>query len=117
MLDIKFIRENLDLVKKSTKEKGYKIDVDEAIRLDDERKSVLVKVEALRQRRNEIAAKMKGGKPDAALIEEGKNLKSELAASEAELSEATWVRREDIPEYETDVSISCCLIEDFRRGN
>ena len=25
MLDIKFIRENLDLVKKSTKEKGYKI--------------------------------------------------------------------------------------------
>ena len=35
---------------------------------------------------------------------------------EAELSEAMWVRREDIPEYETDVSISCCLIENFRRG-
>ena len=33
-----------------------------------------------------------------------------------ELSEAMWVKREDIPEYETDVSISCCLIEDFRRG-
>lgn len=31
-----------------------------------------------------------------------------------ELSEAMWVKREDIPEYETDVSISCCLIEDFR---
>lgn len=88
MLDIKFIRENLDLVKKSTKEKGYKIDVDEAVKLDDERKSILAKVEALRQRRNEIAAKMKGGKPDAALIEEGKNLKSELAVGEAELSAA-----------------------------
>ena len=35
---------------------------------------------------------------------------------EAELSEALWVKREDIPEYETDVSISCCLIENFRRG-
>ena len=35
---------------------------------------------------------------------------------EAELSEAMWVRREDIPEYETDVSISCCLIENFRQG-
>ena len=35
---------------------------------------------------------------------------------EAELSEAMWVKREDIPEYETDVSISCCLIENFRRG-
>ena len=33
-----------------------------------------------------------------------------------ELSEAMWVQREDIPEYETDVSISCCLIENFRRG-
>ena len=36
---------------------------------------------------------------------------------EAELSEAMWVRREDIPEYETDVSISCCLIENFRRAH
>ena len=35
---------------------------------------------------------------------------------EAELSKALWVRRKDIPEYETDVSISCCLIENFRRG-
>ena len=34
----------------------------------------------------------------------------------SELSEAMWVKREDIPEYETDVSISCCLIENFRRG-
>ena len=34
-----------------------------------------------------------------------------------ELSEAMWVKREDIPEYETDVSISCCLIEDFRRAH
>lgn len=33
-----------------------------------------------------------------------------------ELSEAMWLKREDIPEYETDVSISCCLIENFRRG-
>lgn len=33
---------------------------------------------------------------------------------ETELSEAKWVKREDIPEYETDVSISCCLIENFR---
>lgn len=35
---------------------------------------------------------------------------------EEELSEALWVERKDIPPYETDVSISCCLIENFRRG-
>lgn len=33
----------------------------------------------------------------------------------SELAEAVWVKREDIPEYETDVSISCCLIENFRK--
>lgn len=33
---------------------------------------------------------------------------------EEELSECCWVERQDIPEYETDVSISCCLIENFR---
>ena len=85
MLDVKFIRENLELVEKSTKEKGYKIDVREILKLDDERKAILAEVEALRSRRNEIAAKMKGGKPEAALIAEGKQIKSTLAEKEAEL--------------------------------
>ena len=88
MLDVKFIRENLDLVKKSTKEKGYKINVDDVVRLDDERKSILSRVEALRQKRNEIAGKMKGGKPAPELVEEGKKVKAELAECEAELTEA-----------------------------
>ena len=88
MLDVKFIRENLDLVKKSTKEKGYKIDIDEVVKLDDERKSVLIKAESLRTKRNEIAGKMKGGKPSDDLIKEGKAVKEELAEVEKELSEA-----------------------------
>ena len=88
MLDVKFIRENIDLVEKSTKEKGYKIDIQEVVRLDDERKEVLTKVEALRAKRNEIAGKMKGGKPAPELIAEGKAVKEELATLEAELSEA-----------------------------
>ena len=40
----------------------------------------------------------------------------EIHMQDKELSDAKWVRRTDIPEYETDVSISCCLIEAFRRG-
>lgn len=88
MLDVKFIRENIDLVEKSTKEKGYKIDIQEVVRLDDKRKEVLTKVEALRAKRNEIAGKMKGGKPAPELIAEGKAVKEELAALETELSEA-----------------------------
>ena len=60
MLDVKFIRENLDLVEKSAKEKGYKINIKDFLTLDDKRKKELVKVEDLRRQRNEIAAKMKG---------------------------------------------------------
>ena len=41
MLDVKFIRENLELVEKSAKEKGYKINVKEVIDLDDKRKKEL----------------------------------------------------------------------------
>ena len=88
MLDVKFIRENLDLVEKSTKEKGYKTNIKELIKLDDERKTLLVKVEELRRERNEIAAKMKGGKPAPELIERGKTIKTELSEKESALSAA-----------------------------
>ena len=87
MLDVKFIRENLDLVKKSAREKGYKIDVEEVLKVDDERKKVLAEAEKLRQKRNEIAGKMKGGKPAPELIEEGKAVKAELSGMESKLSE------------------------------
>lgn len=86
MLDVKFIRENLELVEKSTKEKGYKINVSEVISLDDKRKEALNEVEALRAKRNEVAARMKGGKPSPELIEEGKKIKGELAEKEQVLS-------------------------------
>lgn len=79
MLDINFIRENLDLVEKSAREKGYQIDIKAVLAKDDERKNALQEVEALRRERNEIAAKMKGGKPDAKLIEDGKKVKEKLA--------------------------------------
>lgn len=86
MLDVKFIRENLDLVEKSAKEKGYKINVKEVLELDDKRKKELARVEELRRQRNENAAKMKGGKPSAELIAEGKKVKDELAGLEEDLT-------------------------------
>lgn len=87
MLDVKFIRENLELVEKSTKEKGYKVNIREILDIDDKRKTELAKVEELRQKRNEIAAKMKGGKPEPELIEAGKKIKIELAEKETKLGE------------------------------
>jgi len=55
MLDIQFIRDNPDKVKKSTENKNYdpKI-VDEVLALDKKRRELLQKIEALRAERNQL---------------------------------------------------------------
>lgn len=87
MLDINFIRANRQKVEDAIHNKAYEIDLDEILKLDDERKELSQKIDALRQERNQISAKMKGGKPDKALIERGKELKVELSELESKLSE------------------------------
>jgi seryl-tRNA synthetase len=52
MLDIKFIRENAELIKDGARKKHLTFDVAELIRLDDERKVLLAKVEAGRAEQN-----------------------------------------------------------------
>ena len=89
MLDINFIRQNLAEVKKSTAEKGYKTDIDAVLKEDDKRKALLQQVEELRTKRNAIAAQMKGGKPTPELIEQGKQVKTELSALEKDLDDLT----------------------------
>ena len=83
---MKFIRENLELVEKSANEKGYAVDVRAIVAADDKRKAELIQVEELRKKRNEIASKMKGGKPDSELIAAGKAVKVELAEREEKLA-------------------------------
>ena len=87
MLDINYVRENLNLVEKSSQEKGYKIDFKSLLKLDDDRRELLQKVEELRKQKNEIAASMKGGKPSSELIAKGKKVKEELTCLEKSLSE------------------------------
>lgn len=82
MLDIRYVRENTQRVKEVTKQKGYDVDIDKALELDEERRELQQKGDELRQKRNEIAAQMKSGKPEPALIEQGKELKTELAEVE-----------------------------------
>ncbi len=88
MLDIKFIRENADLVQKSADAKGYKINTGQLLELDDSRRDLQGQVDNLRAKRNEISSKMKGGKPEQALVDEGKQIKIELAEREEYLKKA-----------------------------
>lgn len=98
MLDLKFIRDNIDAVRANIADRYMDADADAVVRLADERAAAIQALEDKRRRRNEVAAAMKGKLADAerqALIDEGKALKESiagleerLAAVEAELKEA-----------------------------
>lgn len=88
MLDIRFIRKNAEAVQAAARNKGYTVSIEELLRRDDDRRQLQQQVDELRTRRNQIAAQMKGGKPDQALIDEGKQLKIELAKREEYLRSA-----------------------------
>lgn len=88
MLDIKFIRENTEKVQESAKAKGYSVNLTELLKLDEDRRELQREVDAIRERRNAVAAQMKGGKPEQALIDEGKQIKIELAEREQYLANA-----------------------------
>ena len=55
MLDIKFIKENKDLVAQAAKNKNREIDVDEIIRVAEERKRLRTEIDLLNQKRKEAA--------------------------------------------------------------
>ncbi len=86
MLDIRFIRENAERVTESTRQKGYDINIKELLALDDNRRELQRQVDELREARNANAAKMKGGRPEQNLIDEGKQIKIELAEQESRLT-------------------------------
>ena len=96
MLGINFIRENQTLVEKSAKAKGYDVNISEIIELDNQRKSILQSVEALRQERNSLTDKMKGGKPAPDWIEQAKIVKSKLAEIEPKLASVEEELRQKI---------------------
>ncbi len=82
MIDIQTIRDNPEFIKQKSTEKRIAVDIDRLLAVDATRRDLQQQVDLLRQRRNEISNKMKNGKPDQALIDEGKQLKVELADRE-----------------------------------
>jgi seryl-tRNA synthetase len=97
MLDIRFIRENLDVVRTALQNRNSKFDLDAVVKLDDERKKILVEVEGLRAQQNkaseEIGALIKAKqdpKPVIASMKEISNkateLEKALSAKEEELN-------------------------------
>lgn len=89
MLDIKFVRENPELVKENIKKKfqDHKLPyVDEVIELDSERRQVIAKADELRANRNKISKQI-GALMAQGKKEEGMALKEQVTAQAKELDE------------------------------
>lgn len=86
MLDIRFVRDNPELVQRNAEQKGYKnVNVADILVLDSKKRDLQSQADILREERNTLASKMKGGKPTPEIIAEGKMLKDRIAGIEADL--------------------------------
>ena len=77
MLDLKFIRENIDLVRKAVASRQDTAPLDEIIALDAERRQKILGLEELRHTRKEAARERKQASPD-----EGRDLRARIKGIE-----------------------------------
>lgn len=92
MLDIKFIRENPDLIKEAARKKHINFNVDELLKVDKERVEILKKTEEMRAEQNKASQDIvRFTDPTAkeALLSKMKILKEQLAGSEDMLKKVT----------------------------
>jgi len=116
MLDIKFIRENPDLVKEAARKKHIDFDVAKLLEADDLRLKILREVEDMRARQNAASdniAKIQNSEERQKAIAEMKELKEKLLAKVEELRKANEIWKEmmllvpnipdvSVPEGESD---------------
>jgi seryl-tRNA synthetase len=91
MLDIKFIRENPDLVKQALCERNLNLDLDALIKIDESRRKKLTELEDLRAKKNkandEISALLKQKKDAKTVISSMKEISAKIDKFEEGLKE------------------------------
>ncbi|MDD5116756.1 MAG: serine--tRNA ligase [Candidatus Omnitrophica bacterium] len=91
MLDIRFIRENRDLVKQAIRNRALQIDVDAVIGIDDARRKALSEFEELSASRNrandEISALLKAKKDAKAKISSMKDISRRISDLQQQIKE------------------------------
>ncbi len=98
MLDLKYIKNNLDLVKKGMAKRRADIDFTSLLDADTKRKELLLEIETLRHKRNvvsdDIAKMKKSGRDAADTIDEMKEVSASIKNLDKELSVAQQAIRE-----------------------
>src|SRR5262249_12568803 len=90
MLDIAFVRANLDAVRANCANRNVKIDLGCFVALDDERKRLITEKQVLEQKRNDLSDQVKREKDPAAkqlLIAQSKAASEQIAAMEKQLKQ------------------------------
>ena len=87
MLDIKFIRKNKKEIELAARNKNIKIDLDKLLSLDDDKRELVLQIDSLRAKRNELASQSKNNKPTDEQIIYGKKLKEQITKLENNLTE------------------------------
>ncbi|MCX6121825.1 MAG: serine--tRNA ligase [Ignavibacteriales bacterium] len=89
MLDLKFIRENRDLVRNGAEAKGITINLDEIFILDDKRRALIQEGDALKAKRNLVSAQVgkikKQGGDASAVIAEMESVKDRIQEIDPEI--------------------------------
>lgn len=89
MLDIKFIKENADIVKIAAKKKKIKIDIDRLLKIDENRRRIMTSIGTKKAEQNKVSQDIAQAGGDAALrerlIADMQQLKTLLQAEEESL--------------------------------
>ena len=125
MLDQKFVRENLEVVRKAIADKNEKINMDDFITFDERRRALLRDSEGRKQQRNTVSeeiAQMKRNKEDAtAKIEAMRSVSAEIKQLDADLTEVQeklhdlLIRIPNIPHESVPVGKDESANEEVRR--
>ncbi|MEA1929337.1 MAG: serine--tRNA ligase [Patescibacteria group bacterium] len=90
MLDIKFIKENPDLIKEAARKKHLDFDVDAFLEVEQKRVSLIGEVEGLRAKQKKVGeqvARTGTSRDKVSVMKELKDMKDELQEQEAKLTE------------------------------
>jgi len=89
MLDLKFIRENPELVKQGIKNKNEKDTVDDVLKLDEERRTLILQTDELKANRNQVSSKVpqmkKAGEDVTGVLTEMKQVSDQITELDAKL--------------------------------
>ena len=89
MLDLKFVRENADKVKEAIKNRNGKTEIDQLLKLDEQKRKLLTEVENLKHQKNKASdeiGQMMAKKEDAkAKIAEMKALSQKIKDLDAKV--------------------------------